>query len=96
MVGDINVIHDGGNAESENLVPFSIAEVTWDGTKQLAVRWNISHAEWHNQQKLDELIECKGNPSSRGFPTWFILPKKDSEAWKCLKDAMLKFENSGN
>lgn len=92
MVSAINVIHDGGNSESENLVPISIAEVTWGGTKQLAVRSNISHAEWRNQHKLDEQIDCKGNPSSRGYPTWFILPKKGTDAWKILKRAMLDFE----
>jgi hypothetical protein len=42
---------------------WSAAEGEWDGTPCLAVRWNGSDTD-----------EGVGNPQSRGYPTWFVVP----------------------
>ena len=41
----------------------SIALGEWDGRAVLAIRWN------------GDDDSSRGNPQSRGLPTWFILPK---------------------
>jgi hypothetical protein len=42
---------------------WSVARGEWEGDPCLGVRWNGSKAD-----------EGVGNPQSRGYPTWFILP----------------------
>jgi len=42
---------------------WSAAEGEWDGSPCLAVRWNGSDTD-----------EGVGNPQSRGYPTWFVIP----------------------
>ena len=44
---------------------FSIAEIEWDGRKGIGIRWNGSKAK-----------DVKGNPVSRGYPTWFVVPEE--------------------
>lgn len=43
---------------------WSVAEGTWDGEACLAMRWNGSAN-----------TEGVGNPQSRGYPTWFVIPE---------------------
>jgi len=43
---------------------WSIALGQWDGVSRLAVRWNGDKAH------------PKGNPTSRGIPTWFVAPEE--------------------
>lgn len=40
---------------------FSLASFLWDGVFALGIRWN-------------GFKENKGNPLSRGYPTWFVIP----------------------
>jgi hypothetical protein len=44
--------------------PYSIAIGRWDHDPALVMRWN------GNEEKP------KGNPVSRGFPTWFVISRK--------------------
>jgi hypothetical protein len=46
----------------------------WDDIPCLAARWNGDA----------EIEGSKGNPISRGYPTWFILPDEMAEAMKSL------------
>lgn len=48
--------------------PGALAIGRWDGKLRLAMRWNGDEKN------------PKGNPSSRGYETWFILPPKYNEA----------------
>jgi len=62
-------MYDGG----ENSV--SIAKITWFGKIVIGMRWNVSMREWDNPNKNKPGGNiCLGNPISRGYPTWFILP----------------------
>lgn len=64
---------------------FSIAEVTWANTKVIAIRWNASMRELEDVTKTNQIY--KGNPTSRGYPTWFVLPDiitKDPDFLKTL------------
>lgn len=42
---------------------WSIVLLTWDGRRSFGVRWNGGFAD-----------NSSGNPQSRGFPTWFLIP----------------------
>ena len=53
---------------------FSIARIIWDGNQCLGIRWNVSMREEGNPNKSNSSIKSKGNPISRGYPTWFIIP----------------------
>jgi hypothetical protein len=48
---------------------WSAAWFTWDGEKRLGLRWN---------GRADE--PGPGNPTSRGYPTWFVVPNDLAEA----------------
>ena len=62
----IAVLDDGiGNGAHNNC---ALAIGRWDKQPVLAIRWNGND---------DNPI---GNPQSRGFPTWFIVPEKYREA----------------
>lgn len=43
---------------------WSLATGVWDGNQALLIRWN------------GDQDHPKGNPVSRGYPTWFVLPKE--------------------
>lgn len=47
---------------------FSIAILEWDEEKRVGIRWN---------GKYNEL----GFPTSKGYPTWFIMPKEVALAY---------------
>lgn len=44
---------------------WSVARGEWDGVPAVGIRWNGQDGE-----------TGPGNPQSRGFPTWFILPEE--------------------
>jgi hypothetical protein len=66
----IKTIFDGKTGKN----PFSIAELKWDGQKRYGIRWNVSENEWDDPKKKSGVDTCLGLPSSRSYPTWFILP----------------------
>lgn len=59
----LRVLHDGGEWS------WSVALVFWDEEYRLAFRWN-GGSDDPNQPS-------KGNPQSRGLPTWTMLPNDD-------------------
>ena len=69
-IKNLNVLHDGG----EN--GWSLAEMTWDGSDVLAMRWNGGSNNGN---------PSIGNPQSRGVPTWFVLPDEVGTASKALQ-----------
>lgn len=69
-VEGVTTIFDGGT----NGAAFSIAKVIWQGEIKIAVRWNVTEREWDDPNKIDGRVVCVGEPNSRGYPTWFILP----------------------
>jgi hypothetical protein len=54
---------------------FALAKVTWNGTERIAIRWNVTENEWTNPDKISGKTICLGEPNSRGYPTWFVLPE---------------------
>ena len=69
-VSDIKVIHDGGNVHGA----YSVARLKWNNRDVIGIRWNISENEAYDPAKKAGKTICKGEPISRGYPTWFILP----------------------
>jgi hypothetical protein len=63
-IADIEVIHDGG----EN--SWSLARMKWDDTPVIAMRWNGGSNDGR---------PSVGNPQSRGYPTWFVVPDEVGE-----------------
>jgi len=53
---------------------YSVALIDWEGNKCIGIRWNLTKSEWESQEKISGKKKCVGEPNSRGFPTWFILP----------------------
>jgi len=52
----------------------------WDGSQVMAMRWNGGSANG---------IPSIGNPCSRGYPTWFVVPDEVGSAIeKMLKPAL--------
>ena len=60
-IAKLNVIYDGGEGS------WSMAEMEWDESPALGLRWNGEEGSI-------------GNPQSRGLPTWFIVPDELAEA----------------
>jgi hypothetical protein len=54
----ISVLYDGGTG-----LP-AVAFGRWDGDEIIAIRWNGT----------DDPGKTLGNPQSRTYPTWFVLP----------------------
>lgn len=64
----IQVLHDGGpSTDQEGAWSLCVGE--WYGKRRLAARWNGN----------DEGGSPAGNPSARGYPTWFIMPPEFEE-----------------
>jgi hypothetical protein len=72
-VDSVIPLFDGG---TNSISAFSIARVTWQGNDCIGIRWNINEREWDDPNKKSGKIICIGEPNSRGYPTWFILPNK--------------------
>lgn len=58
-IKDLEIIHDGGEHG------WSLARMKWDDSPVVAMRWNGGSVNG---------IPSIGNPSSRGYPTWFVVP----------------------
>lgn|SRR5690606_13392145 len=92
-VQKVIVIFDGKTNEDH---PFSIAKILWKGKWCIGIRWNINQNEWGDPNKKSGKNICIGEPNSRGYPTWFIIPKEflqlllseKSELSKILKKAI--------
>jgi len=50
------------------------AIVDWENHKGISIRWSITNQEWDDDEKKNGNKLCIGEPSSRGYPTWFMLP----------------------
>jgi len=90
-VKNVHVIFDGG------IDSFSIAELEWEGGKSLGMRWNVARREWDDPQKINGSIEfeCKGMPTSRSYPVWFILPEIiANHIPQIIEDEKLRIKNS--
>lgn len=66
----VHVLFDGGHGSN----PYSLAMVTWQGVDCIGIRWNVNQREWNHPLKKAGTEICLGEPNSRGYPTWFILP----------------------
>ncbi len=94
-VNSVTPLYDGGEDEA-----FSLAIVNWQGKDCIGIRWNITHGEWDDENKKSGQVTCVGEPNSRGYPTWFILPDDflnqiingDSEIINVIKSALDKIE----
>lgn len=65
LVADLWVVYDGGlwKEDDPGWSGWSLARMTWDGNRDaVGCRWN-------GEQGVNP-----GSPSSRGYPTWFIIP----------------------
>lgn len=69
-VSHVQVIYDGGAIPGE----YAVARLDWNGQPTMGIRWNITERELNNPAKANGTIPCVGEPNSRGYPTWFILP----------------------
>lgn len=80
-VSDLDVIYDGGDSS------VSVAKLKWYGDQKTGIRWNVGMREWNDPSKKAGK-ECVGVPSSRGYPTWFVIPDelldKNSDLWKLI------------
>jgi hypothetical protein len=63
-VKDLSVVYDKGPIHGS----WSIATLKWNDKPSVGLRWNGEEGEGG-----------KGNPQSRGNPTWFIVPEELSE-----------------
>lgn len=59
QISDVKVLYDGKSGYNAGETGFSIARVTWNGNKTLAMRWNVSHVEYDDQDKVAGKAECK-------------------------------------
>ena len=80
---------------------FALAKVTWDGVDRIAIRWNVTQNELKNPDKLNGKVKCIGEPNSRGYPTWFVLPDeflelliRGSELSEILKNILDEIHNN--
>jgi hypothetical protein len=64
-IKDIEIIYDGG----EN--SWSLAKMKWDNWPVIGMRWNGGSG--NGQPSI-------GNPQSRGYATWFVVPDEVGEA----------------
>lgn len=69
-ISNVKPLYDGGANPGE----FSVAIVDWNGDSCIGVRWNITEREIDDDEKINGKKTCVGEPNSRGYPTWFILP----------------------
>lgn len=63
-VKDLQVIYNTGRTRGS----WSVVTLKWDQQQRVGLRWNGEEGE-----------EGKGQPQSRGNPTWFIVPEELSE-----------------
>jgi hypothetical protein len=77
----IEVVYPKDTAEGRlDPTDVCVAWIEWRGKEVLGMRYNASMREMDNQDKMEGRVRCVGNPTSRGYPTWFIVP----EALRCM------------
>jgi hypothetical protein len=64
VVKNLRVMFDSGRTRGS----WSIATLSWNDMPRVGLRWNGEEGD-----------EGKGNPQSRGNPTWFIVPEPLAE-----------------
>lgn len=69
-IDNVQLLYDGGLTDV-----YSLAIVTWEGQDRIGIRWNVNQREWAEPAKAAGTVRCVGEPNSRGYPTWFILPE---------------------
>lgn len=75
FIDNVKVLFNGWDGSPPNQgAHYSVAVITWDGVECIGIRWNVSEREWNNPDKIAHRQICVGEPNSRGYPTWFILP----------------------
>lgn len=93
-VSNVRVIYDGGQNSA------SVAIIDWEGEPRLAMRWNVAGNEWNDPEKKSGAKLCVGMPTSRGYPTWFVLPDEmvddDSGVARAIKKAKELIKLQGN
>ena len=85
-VKNVRVLLDTGNSHGA----FSVAQIEWNGNDVLALRWNINENEASDSQKISGKNVCLGEPNSRGYSTWFVLP--DDFLEEILKNSKLNVD----
>jgi len=70
-ISSVTPLYDGGTDNA-----FSLAKITWQGKECIGIRWNVTQGEWDDENKINGTKICVGEPNSRGYPTWFILPNE--------------------
>lgn len=68
FIRKVTVLYDGGKDG------FSLAVLDWEGTDHIGIRWNVAMKERKDEDKQTGKVLCDGAPSSKGIPSWFILP----------------------
>lgn len=88
-VKNVRVLFDSGNFHGA----YSIARLEWNNNEVLGIRWNINENEGSDPKKMSGAKICLGEPNSRGYSTWFILPDdfinrmfEDTDLTKKLKE----------
>ena len=66
-LSSVDVIYNGGEGS------YAVANIVWDGHETVGIRWNGGG---------DGPFPGEGNPQSRGYPTWFVLPDEIAEIVK--------------
>lgn len=69
-VKNVTVLYDGGTGHGR----YSVAKLKWNKKDVIGVRWNVSENEANHPDKLSGLKVCLGEPNSRGYSTWFVIP----------------------
>lgn len=62
-IRNLEVLYNGGAQDDDS--GWSLARMLWDGEEALGIRWNGGSEG-----------DSKGQPTSRGYPTWYILPQE--------------------
>lgn len=68
-ITELAVIYDGGEHG------WSLARMKWEGDPIIAMRWNGGRPKQIPPSNKPSI----GTPQSRGYPTWFVLPKEVGE-----------------
>jgi hypothetical protein len=70
FIRKVDVLYDGKEDG------FSLAMLDWEGVPHIGIRWNVAAKELSDTEKQSGKLICNGSPSSKGIPSWFILPRE--------------------
>ena len=88
-VSNVVPLYDGGPIQGE----YSVAILEWNGDPCVGIRWNITERELDDSDKVAGIKTCVGEPNSRGYATWFILPDDFLRSLLSNGDIPKKIEN---